>query len=334
MLTVHVRSARRPGPRGLAPRVLLVGLVLLGLGACGAPSASSASSGAEAPTVVATTTILGDVTRQVVGDAAEVVTLMPVGTDPHAYQPSAQELERLLSAELIVSNGGNLEESLTNALNEALRSGVTVFTAVEHVATLPLTEGSGDHAADDGGAVDPHIWMDPVRMARVTRALGAELSRVLDDPGCSDRAQDYAQRLEAGHERFAERLASIPAGMRTLVTNHDSLAYFADRYDFQIVGTVIPSVSTGAEPSAEDLEQLAETLRRRRVRAIFTDSTAPQRLAQTLIAEAEMRADVVPLFTGSLGADGSGAATYLALLETDVARIAAALDADTDAGGS
>lgn len=320
---IRAQGRRRHGRRSVALAMLVVLLA-----SC---SGATSGTGGGERTVVATTTILGDVARQLVGDEAQLITLMPAGTDPHAYRPSARELAELVDADLVVVNGGNLEESLTDALDEAAASGVEIFVAADHTSTLPLGAGSGDgpaaaHSEENGaGSIDPHIWMDPVRMAQVTRALGATLERVFDEASFQRRADAYAEQLEASSARFDERLRTIPAARRFLVTNHDSLAYFADRYDFQIVGTIIPSVSTGAEPSAQDLERLARTIRRHDVGAVFAETTAPVRLAQALAVEAGLPIDVVSLYTGSLSAEGAEAASYLDLLETDVARIADAL---------
>ncbi len=142
--------------------------------------------------------------------------------------------------------------------------------------------------------------------------------------GFDTRAQEYAGQLEELDEQVAAMLNTIPPAQRELVTNHDSLAYFADRYDFQILGTVIPSVSTGAEPSAQDLAGLANTVREAEVSAIFSDSSASTALAEALAAEVGA-VQIVQLHTGSLDASGGEADSYEALLLSNAEKITAAL---------
>lgn len=318
--------------------------------------------------VIATTTILADVARQVVGDAGEVTALLPVGADPHTFQPSARQMADVLEADIVVANGGGLEAGLDDALDDAVTAGVPVFTATDHIDTLGY---EGDHDTDDHGAaqdhghgeedhghadeeartnasegtgasaapggaeehddhaddaaVDPHFFLDPLRMADVALALGAELGDLAPDAGLAVNAESYAAELEAVHDRIAAELATVPEDARSIVTNHEAFAYFADRYGFDVVGTVVPSVSTGAEPSARDLEELAATIRQHDVPAIFVETSASDQLARTLAAEVGTEVDVVELHTGSLGEEGSDAASYVGLLETNATRIAEAL---------
>ena len=347
-LVVHVmlRTARnRRHPVRCSPvPALLVGLTLL-LSACGAGDAAgdAAAQTGDDLAIVATTTILGDVTRNVAGDLAEVSVLMPPGADPHGFEPSAQQLAQMQDADLVVANGADLEAQLTDALAEVERAGVPVFRATEHIDTLTF-EGHDAHAdahghddahADESdaavgdGQVDPHFWWDPTRMADVVRALGQRLATLADGAGASEaagaRAADYAQRLAAVDRDVEQLLAAVPADERRLVTNHEAFGYFADRYGFEIVGTVIPSVSTGAEPSARDLEELAHTIEQQQVDAIFTETIASDALADALATEVGADLEVVELHSDALGDEGSGPSTYVDLLRTNARRIHQAL---------
>jgi zinc/manganese transport system substrate-binding protein len=309
-------------------------LVVVLLAACTSQAAPADEPGPDGIAIVTTTAILGDLTDNVATDDDRVSVLMDAGADPHTFEPSARQIAELTEADLVVANGAGLEEGLTDALDEAAAAGVPVFVAADHVDTLPAsgehggahedgTDGS-EHADEPDGAVDPHIWMDPARMADVARALGRQIGVLTDAPqAAADRAQPYAGQLADLDRRIEQMLADIPPERRTLVSNHGSLQYFADRYDLQIVGTVIPGVSTGGEPSARDLEALAEVIRREEVAAIFTDSTAPSQLADTLARETGTDVEVVELYTGSLGTDE--ATTYVDMLETDAERISRAL---------
>ena len=279
---------------------------------------------------------------------------MPPGSDPHVFEPSAQQLVQMQQADLIVTNGGGLEAQLDSALDEAERTGVPVFRAIDHVDTLTFDgaghaedadgdehahddehsdeEHSGDEHTDEGpedghahGTVDPHFWTDPTRTAAVARALGDELTALAGNGDVAARAAEYAQRLEDMDTEIRAMLSALPQAQRTLVTNHQAFAYFADRYDFEVVGTVIPGVSTDAEPSAQDLEQLVTTISTQSVGAIFVESTAPDQLARTLAQEVGSDVQVVELYSESLGEQGSEASTYLDMVRVNAGRISDAL---------
>ncbi|HEX6256625.1 MAG TPA: metal ABC transporter substrate-binding protein [Euzebyales bacterium] len=317
----HMHRCRRAsGPRGLA----WLAIVAL-LTACTSQAATTASEpGPGGVAIVATTAIMGDVARNLAADDDRVSVLMDAGADPHTFEPSARQIAELADADLVVANGAGLEEGLDDALDEAAAAGVPIFFAADHVDTL-AADDDDDHGTSRDDAVDPHIWMDPARMADAVRALGRQIGVQTDAPqAAADRAQPYAGQLADLDRRIEEMLADIPSERRTLVSNHASLSYFADRYDLRIVGTVIPGVSTGGEPSAREIEALAEAIRREEVPAIFTDSTAPSQLAATLARETGTDVQVVELYTGSLGT-GDEATTYLEMLETDAQRISEAL---------
>jgi ABC-type Zn uptake system ZnuABC Zn-binding protein ZnuA len=340
----------------------LVALVLL-TGACGT-SGTAERSGDDALTIAATTTVMGDVVRNVAPRTAEISVLMEPGTDAHTFEPSARQLAELQEADLVVANGGGLEEGLQAALDDAESAGVPVFSALEHVTPLDAGHEEGDdhdathgedahgehstdepgghgvdnqdHAADedhatdgdghDHGGVDPHFWMDPVRMAEAVEALGAEIGELTGTPQRSaDRARRYSEELRDLDRRIEALFDDLPEDRRTIVTNHEALGYFADRYDLRVAGTVIPGMTTGAEPSARDIEQLATTLRREGVTTIFTDSTAPAQLARTLAGEVGSDTAIVELYTESLGGEEGGPASYVDMLMTDAERISEAL---------
>lgn len=319
----------------------VVALALLA-GACGTTGAAEPPED-DAPTIAATTTILGDVVSNIAPATAEISVLMAPGADPHTYEPSARQLAELQEADLIVANGGGLEAGLQPALDAAERAGTPVFSALEHVTPLTGDESHADddteepgdeHAHDDTdehadehahGAADPHFWMDPVRMAEAVDALGAQIGELTGTAQRSaDRAARYSAELRDLDGRIRALLDDVPADRRTIVTNHEALAYFAERYDVHVVGTIIPGMSTGAEPSAQDIEQLAAVVRREGVTTIFAESTAPRQLAETLAGEVGGDVDVVVLFTESVGGD-DGPETYADMLMTDAELISGAL---------
>jgi zinc/manganese transport system substrate-binding protein len=291
--------------------------------------------------VVVTTTILGDVVAELVGDAGAVEVLMRPGQDPHAFQPSAQQAQQVRSADLVVANGLDLEEPLLDLLAAAEADGVVVLRVGEYVDPLAVGEDADEHEAhtddhadddhaddDDGhdhGPEDPHFWQDPVRMATAVEVIADQLATLTGDDDWGGRGADKAADLRALDEEIAGLLADITSERRVLVTSHDNLAYFAARYDFEIVGTVLPGTSTQAAASAAGFADLAELIRERDVPVIFAETTRATDLAEALAEEVGRDVAVVTLYTDALGAPGSGAETYAGMLRTNAARIADAL---------
>ena len=250
----------------------MLALLLAGCGGGDAvPGAVPGECGS--PDVVVTTSILGDVVGNVVGDRGRVEVLMPVGADPHSFQPSASQAAALREADLVVVNGLGLEEGLHDVIEAAEADGVTVVEAASFVEALPFGEVAGhegEGTAVEGeehahGTLDPHIWTDPARMADVVTGLGEALASA--DPACADRwraaAEGYRQELLDLDEEIAAILEAVPAAQRKLVTNHLAFGYFADRYGFEVLGAIIPGGATFAAPSPADLAALVETLRGR-----------------------------------------------------------------------
>lgn len=313
----------------------------------------------DGPLVVTTTSILGDVVSGLVADAGRVEVIMPPGADPHGFQASAADAALLREADLVVANGLGLEESLLGALAAAEEEGVRVFTLADKLDPIGFeVPGDHGHEEDDGGAdddhghdededhghdedadaahdhgpQDPHVWFDPVRMAEGIRLLAAELAAVdttTDPDEWERRGQAGADELLALDAELTEILAAVPVEDRQLVTNHDALGYLAARYDFEVVGTVIPGSSTQAEVDARGFADLVEVVEETGVPAIFADNTDATTLAEQLASEVIGRGDldveVVRLYTGGLGEPGTGAETYPGLLRTTATLIADAL---------
>lgn len=259
----------------------------------GGPSHSSGR-----PVVVVTTTVLGSVVRAVVGDAAQVDVVMPNGADPHDYQPSARQIAAIDHADLVVDNGLGLEEGLTDALDQARSDGVPFYTATDHVALRRFAPDQADQIAEHG-PYDPHVWTDPIAMARVAGGLAPALRADLGIDVAA-RARAEQRRLRALDRRVRAELAPIPAGRRVLVTGHESMGYFAARYGFRMVGALVPSLSSQAEASASHLSTLAATVRRERVPAIFTEAGEPSSLTSAI--EDDTGARVVEIDTERLPA--------------------------------
>lgn len=296
------------------PTLLIV--AALTMAGCASESTPSPNDG---PLVVVTTSILGDVVSQLVGEAGRVETLMGPGVDPHEFLPSARQAELLHRADLVVANGLGLEEGLIDVLGAARDDGVKVLEVAPQVDPIPFEVGKEE------GSPDPHFWFDPTRMARAVDLIASSLEQVDPSADWPTAASQLHADLEELDAEEAQIVASIPPGRRKLVTNHDALGYFAARYDFQIIATVIPAASTLAEPSAADLADLVSTLQAQGVTTIFAETSAPDTLAKAVAAELGENVDVRTLYTGALGAPGSGADTYAGMLRTDATTIADAL---------
>ena len=281
-----------------------------------AAGCGSDDAAADRPEIVATTTVLGSLTEELVGEAAEVRVLMPNGVDPHDYQPSARDVEALRNADLVVENGLELEEGLLDALGEAREAGVPVFTATEHVRLREVGEGEPGDAR--GGSADPHIWMDPLAMRDAMTALAPVAEREVGvDLG--ERPSELAARLGDLDAEVRETLAAVPEERRKLVAGHESMGYLADRYGFELLGAVVPSLSSRAQVSASNLAALRRQVEREGVPAIFNELGTPPGVADAIGDETGAR--VVDISTAVLPADGS----YFTFMREAAATVAAAL---------
>ena len=440
----------------------------LGAAACsGDPAPEPPGVGAETPTILATTGIWADVVANVACNGlAEVETIIPVGGDPHGYEPSLQDRARMENAALVVANGLLLEEALADTLEAVAESGTPVFEFAEGMDPIPYgfetghddhededghddhedghddhededghddhededghddhededghddhededghddhededghdhdededghdhdededghdhdededghdhdededghdhdededghdhdededghddhededghddhedEDGHDDHEDEDGhdhdhGAEDPHVWFDPHRVAEALPALARVLTTEvgLDQAAVEACMASYVAELEAVDAEIAAKVEQLPAGSRKLVTNHEALGYFADRYGFEVIGTVIPSPSSMAQASPAGLEALAEIIEHEGIKAIFAETQHSVDDIEALAAQVG-DVDVVTLYTGSLGPAGSGADTYTGFLRTNTDLIVDAL---------
>jgi zinc/manganese transport system substrate-binding protein len=286
-------------------RIAIFGAVII-LGACGSSDDDDDAAGELAP-LIATTTIWADVTSHI-ACGEPVDSIVPAGADPHQFEPSLRDRERVTEAGVVIANGAGLEESLADLVDTLAGDGVPVVAVVDHVDAI------------DG---DPHVWQDPRRVLDavdgIEPAVVASGRDAADIARCAD---DYRAELAALDRDVEAALAAIPPGQRVLVTNHDSFGYFADRYGFEVIGAVIPSSSTLGEGSAGQLAHLAEAIETNAVPAIFTErfgsATDAEALAERLGVE------VVELDSDALGSDGP-ASTYTGMMRANAQAIAAAL---------
>ena len=277
----------------------LITIIILGAAACQAPPVRPGKS------VVVTYSILGSVVKELAGDQATVTVAIPNGLDPHEWEPSARDIETINRADLVIENGLGLEEGLTRTLRAARDKGVKFFTAADYIAVRRVGPGEGIPSGDPDqalGAPDPHLWTDPLAVKDMVGALARQLKPDLNlDAG--ERASNLESRLDALNKEIAGMVAAISPENRQLVTGHESLGYFAQRYGFKLAGVIIPGLSSQAGVSAADLAALKKAIEDNHVKAIFTELGTSPAVARAIGEETGVR--VVPLTTHALPADGS-----------------------------
>jgi len=281
------------------------------------------------PLVVSTTTIVGDIVRQVAGDRAELVVLYPPGTDPHSFEPQPRDARKLAQADVVFAVGAGLEETLESLF---AATDARVIELAPHVPLLRWDthqEHNDNHDLHEGhahGVYDPHVWLDPANVIRWTRVLEEELAK-LDPAGAehyATRAARYREELRELDSWIEEQLSILPPKRRLLVTDHAVLGYFANRYEFEEVGAVIPALTTLAEPTPKELARLVDTVRELGVPAVFVSSSVNPALSQALAREADV--ETVRLYTESLSDDTGPAPTYIQLMRHNVGAIVEALE--------
>lgn len=287
-------------------------LVALITASCGAGPASNA--GTTAPVVLTSTTILADITRNIAGDRAGVESLLPIGADPHSYQATPQDIAKVSESKLIIVNGAKYEQFLTPLLANA--DGKT-----------KLIEASGGipPRTDPQRGVDPHMWLDPQLVIHYVENIREALIQFDPDgaPVYTSNADAYIAKLNTLDAWIAEQVNQIPAERRLLVTNHEAFGYFAERYGFRVVGTVIESFSSDASPSAQQLAALIDQIKSSGAPAIFLDGSDNTALAQQIAGETDVKV-ITDLHLESL-TNEAPAPTYIDMMKYNVTQILNAL---------
>lgn len=286
---------------------LIAVLAAILLSACAGQTASNADN--SKPVVLTSTPLLADVTRNIAGDRLRVESLLPAGSDPHSYQPTPQDLAKISDSRLVIVNGAGYEQFL-NSLLDSAGGQLTVVEASQAV-----------HPEVQGGSVDPHMWLDPNNMILYVDTLREALTQL--DPSGRDTYQSnadaYTAQLKALDAWIQEQVGQIPAGKRLLVTNHEALGYFAKRYGFTVVGTVVESFSSDASPSAQQLAGLIDQVRSSGAPAIFLDAGDNDALARQIANETGVQV-VTDLHLETL-TNGAPAGTYIDMMKNNVTQI-------------
>ena len=298
--------------------LLSVVTISLALVACGDDSDSGRGSEFDA---VATTTHAGDLVRNVGGGRVEVHTLLGPKADPHGYEPKPSDVKAIAEAGLVVRSGGDLDEWLDDLIDNA-GGDAQELTLIDSVRTIKGSENGAEET-------DPHWWQDPRDAILAVRAIERALVDV-DPEGRATferNADAYVKRIRRLDDAIATCMEKVPPAKRKLVTTHDALEYFAKRYDVEIVGAIIPSLSTQAQPSARDVNQLVEQIRAEGVNAIFPETALNPKLESAISREAGASVGD-NLWGDALGPPGSDGATYLDAMASNTAAMVKGMTGD------
>ncbi|MEL6706429.1 MAG: zinc ABC transporter substrate-binding protein [Bacteroidota bacterium] len=307
-------------------RILLALVVLLGLGLPACADTSNEVPLAERELrIVATTSMLADLAREVGGEHVTVTGLMGPGIDPHLYRPTEGNVQTMTEADLVLLNGLDLEGKMGEVFQQLDRLGIPSVAVAEEA----VPEGRRLNAEGYAGSFDPHVWMDVARWQDAVALVGATLTEV--DPA---HAESYQANATAYHEALApldayvrEQIATIPEGQRVLITAHDAFSYFGEAYGIAVRG--LQGLSTDAEAGTADVQRLAEFVAERRIPAMFVESSISPRSIEAVQAAVRSRGfDVAvggTLYSDALGPADSGADTYVGMIRHNVDTMVGAL---------
>jgi ABC-type Zn uptake system ZnuABC Zn-binding protein ZnuA len=277
--------------------------------------------------ILASTSFLAEIAQNVAGGRAEVESLLPFGADPHAYQPAPADVAKIAASDVLILNGLEYEHFIESLIENA-GGERRIITATDGLIPHPAEEPAGDAEAgegDDHEAGDPHMWLDPNLVIVYVENIRDGLIQA--DPEGADvyqsNAEAYIAQLKELDAWIVEQVSAVPVEKRLLVTNHESLGYFAERYGFEVVDTILPSSSSGAGASAQEIAAAVEAIRSSGAPAIFLSDVENKKLAYQIAAETGAQV-VDDLHIESL-TNGPPAATYLEMMRHNVSRIVEAL---------
>jgi ABC-type Zn uptake system ZnuABC Zn-binding protein ZnuA len=326
-------------------RAIALLLITVIITACSAPDGTvtdaspapkevvATQQGEQTISAIATNTIIADMVRNVGGERVNVQSLLPPGADPHVYSPTPGDVQAIAASDILFRNGLGLEEWVEEVIANAggTRPIITVTDGLEAIEGDQHDDKHGDEHHDDEhghehGDKDPHMWFDVQKAIGYAENIRNGLKQVDPDGAAiyDENAATYIQQLEELDAEIVEQVETVLGERRKLVTNHDTFGYFANRYGFEIVGTVFEGLSTEQEPSPQQVAQLVQVIQEEDVPAIFAENIANPRLAEQIANEANVEV-VTDLYTDALGEPGSSADTYINMMRHNVERIVEAL---------
>jgi len=315
---VKVGRRRQTGPKETPVPVVMLALVTLlwslslAAGGCGTPEADEVGAGAAGIKVLATTSCLGDIVQNVAGDRLTIETLLPEGMDPHSFEPTPRDAVTIAESRVIVIDTYGLEPQVDRLIEGVGNGNQRVIVAAE-----------GLEVRYSEGQADPHFWLDPMNVRGYVTNIAAGLSAVDPTGEATYRANAdaYTRDLVELDSWIRSQVETVPLERRLLVTNHESLGYFAERYGFQIVGTIFSTAGVEGVPSAQQLTRLIEDIKASGAPAVFLEMGSTGELADQVAREAGVGV-VTDLHTHSLSED---APTYIEMMRWNVGRMVEAL---------
>lgn len=291
--------------------VILLFLIVI-LASCAQPVAPQSSQTSK-PVIIATTSFLADIARNVAGDRVSVDSLLPFGTDPHSYQPIPADVVKISKSTVLIVNGLDYEQFLTPLLDSA--GGQRLMISASNGLQPREIQEEGRKMPD------PHMWLDPNLVIKYVENIRDGLSQADPDGGViyKSNANVYIAKLKELDSWIKDQVAQIPAQQRLLVTNHESLGYFSERYGFTVIGEVLQSASSVASPSAQQLAALIDEIKKTHTRTVFLDASDNPTLAIQLAEDADVKV-VTDLHVESL-TDGAPAGTYIDMMKYNVTQI-------------
>ncbi|MBE3035755.1 MAG: zinc ABC transporter substrate-binding protein [Candidatus Atribacteria bacterium] len=259
------------------------------------------------PKVLAVESFLADITKNVSGTRLEIDTLMPLGLDPHSFEPSPGDVAKITESDILIINGAGFEEWLEDIITGAN----------EKIIIVECSKGLKG---------DPHFWLDPNLVKVYVQNIRDAL--IESDPQGKDlynkNAEEYTARLIELDKWIAEAVKKIPEDKRLLVTNHESFGYYADRYGFKVIGTIIPGSSSASSPSAKEISELIEKIKATGAKAIFLETGSDPKIANQIARETNIKI-VTELYTHSITEPDGPAPTYIDMIEFNTKEIVESL---------
>ncbi len=290
-------------------------IFVLLLTSCQAATTTTTPASGSPLKVLAVESFLMDIAQNVAGNRLKVDSLIPIGLDPHAFEPAPADAARIADSQVLIINGAGLESWLQKVLDNVGGK----HAVIDSSAGLANRAGAGQE-------IDPHFWLDPNEVIHYVENIRDGLTQA-DPQGKDTYAQNaaaYIAQLQTLDQWIRQQVAQIPPERRLLVTNHESLGYFADRYGFKIIGTVVPGTNSEASPSAQQLAQLINNIKQSGAPAIFLETGTNPQLADQVAQETGVKV-VTDLYTHSISAPGGKAPTYIDMMKYNTQAIVDAL---------
>lgn len=298
--------------------MVILSAIAFVLSACGGQPTSREASDR---VILTSTTFLADMARNVAGDRVTVESLLAPGADPHEYQAVPSDVQKIAESMVVIINGLDYDQFIQPLLDAQQTGGTRlVITASDGLEARQMEEESGEIVTD------PHMWMDPTRAIKYIESIRDGLTQADPDGGeiYKANADTYISQLEELDFWITEQVTQIPQERRLLVTNHDSLGYFAEQYGFTVIGTIVPGVSSGAAPSAQEIARLIDEINSTGAPAAFLNISDNPHLADQIAAETDLKV-VADLYIETLSPSDGPAATYIDMIKYDVSKITDAL---------